>query len=445
MMDALMRIGFGLFGLAVLIGIAWAFSNNKKAVDWKLVATGVGLQIAFAAFVLMTGWGSAIFEGLGSVFVKLISFTNEGSKMILGGFADQDKYGFIFIFHALPTVIFFASFMAVLYHLGVMQWIVKMMAMAITKVMKVSGAETTSVCASVFIGQTEAPLTVRPYINRMTESELLTMMIGGMAHIAGGVMAVYIGMLAGTDVLQQQMYAKHFLAASIMAAPATLLIAKILIPETGTPLTGGKVALHVEKESKNIIDAAAAGASDGMKLAINIAAMLLAFVALIAMINFIIGWVGDWHIPGYQSLNMMLNHGAMGEAQTVKLNLGLILGYVLAPIAWVIGIEWNDSVIAGGLIGQKVVLNEFIAYLQLSQTPIGTGPGAISENSRLILTYALCGFANFASIAIQIGGIGGLAPERRGDLARFGMRAVLGGSIATLMTATIAGVLIHLR
>jgi CNT family concentrative nucleoside transporter len=445
-MEALTRIGFGLFGLAVLIGIAWTFSNNKKAVDWKLVGTGIALQIAFAAFVLMTTWGGAIFEGLGKVFVTLINFTTEGSKMILGGFADQDKYGFVFIFHALPTVIFFASFMAVLYHLGVMQWVVRVMAMAITKVMKVSGAETTSVCASVFIGQTEAPLTVRPYINKMTESELLTMMIGGMAHIAGGVMAIYIGMLAGTDGELQQMYAKHFLAASIMAAPATLLIAKILIPETGTPLTGGRVTIHVEKESKNIIDAAAAGASDGMKLAINIAAMLLAFVALIAMVNYIIGWVGDWHLSSYQSLNMMLNDGVVDAAQhKVRLNLGLILGYVLAPIAWVIGIEWNDAVIAGGLIGQKVVLNEFIAYLQLSQTPVGDGPGAISENSRLILTYALCGFANFASIAIQIGGIGSLAPERRGDLARFGMRAVLGGSIATLMTATIAGVLIHLR
>lgn len=444
-MDAVTRIGFGLFGLAVLIGIAWVFSNNKRNVDWRLVATGVALQIAFAAFVLMTSWGSTIFESLGQVFVKLIEFTNEGSKMILGGFADQDKYGFVFIFHALPTVIFFASFMAILYHLGVMQWVVRIMALAITKVMRVSGAETTSVCASVFIGQTEAPLTVRPYISRMTESELLTMMIGGMAHIAGGVMAVYIGMLAGTDPEQQAIYAKHFLAASIMAAPATLLIAKILIPETGAPLTAGTVTVHVEKESKNIIDAAAAGASDGMRLAINIAAMLLAFVALIAMVNHLIGWVGDWHIPGYQSMNMMLNDGAMGEAQTVKLNLGLILGYVLAPIAWVIGIEWNDAVIAGGLIGQKIVLNEFIAYLQLAQTPVGEGVGAISENSRLILTYALCGFANFASIAIQIGGIGGLAPERRGDLARFGLRAVLGGSIATLMTATIAGVLIHLR
>ncbi len=438
------EILFGLFGLCSLLAIAWLFSNNKRAVDWRLVVTGVLLQIVFAAFVLRTDSGSAIFEGMGKLFVTLINFTNEGSKMILGGFADQDKYGFVFIFHALPTVIFFAAFMAVLYHLGVMQWIVKIMAMAITKIMRVSGAETTSVCASVFIGQTEAPLTVRPYIGRMTDSELLTMMIGGMAHIAGGVMAIYIGMLAGTDAALQQMYAKHFLAASIMAAPATLLIAKILIPETGEPLTRGKVSVHVEKESKNIIDAAAAGASDGMKLAINIAAMLLAFVALIAMVNAIIGWVGDWHASGYQSLNMMLNHGLAAGATPVKLNLGLILGYVLAPIAWVIGIEWKDAVIAGGLIGQKVVLNEFIAYMQLAQTPVGNAVGAISEHSRLILTYALCGFANFASIAIQIGGIGSLAPERRSDLARFGMRAVLGGSIATLMTATIAGVLLQL-
>jgi len=433
---------FGLFGLTVLLSIAWLFSDNKKAVDWRLVATGVALQIAFAAFVLLTQVGSAIFGGLGSIFVTLIGFTNEGSKMILGGFADQDKYGFVFIFHALPTVIFFASFMAILYHLGIMQRVVQGMAWAITKLMRVSGAETTSVCASVFIGQTEAPLTVRPYISKMTNSELLTMMIGGMAHIAGGVMAVYIGMLAGTDPAMQQMYAKHFLAASIMAAPATLLIAKILIPETGRPLTGGTVTVHVERESKNVIDAAAAGASDGMKLAINIAAMLLAFVALIAMINAVIGWIGDWHLGGYESLNMMLNHGLADGATPVKLNLGLILGYVLAPIAWVIGIEWNDAVVAGGLIGQKVVLNEFIAYLQLAQTPVGTGIGAISEHSRLILTYALCGFANFSSIAIQIGGIGGLAPDRRADLARFGLRAVLGGTLATLMTATIAGVLL---
>ena len=434
----------GLFGLAVLIGITWVFSNNKSRVDWKLVGTGVFLQIAFAAFVLLTPFGNLIFKTMGEAFVTLLSFTNAGSEMIFGALSKPDKFGFIFVFHALPTIIFFAALMAILYHLGIMQKIVKVMAWLITKVMKVSGAETTSVCASVFIGQTEAPLTVRPYINKMTDSELLTMMIGGMAHIAGGVMAIYIGMLAGSDVPLQIEYAKHFLAASIMAAPATLLIAKILIPETGVPVTTGKVEVHFKRESENIIDAAAAGAADGMKLALNIAAMLLAFVALIAMINSVIGWFGDLNMDGYNSINMMLNDGAAVGAAQIKLNLGLILGYILAPIAWVIGIEWDDAVIAGGLIGQKVVLNEFVAYMQLAATPIGDGVGAISEHSRLILTYALCGFANFASIAIQIGGIGALAPERRSDLARFGMRAVLGGSVATLMTATIAGVLLGL-
>ena len=428
MMDALMRIGFGLFGLAVLIGIAWAFSNNKKAVDWKLVATGVGLQIVFAAFVLMTGWGSAIFEGLGSVFVQLIGFTNEGSKMILGGFADQDKYGFIFIFHALPTVIFFASFMAVLYHLGVMQWIVKMMAIAITKVMKVSGAETTSVCASVFIGQTEAPLTVRPYIPKMTESELITMMIGGMAHIAGGVLAAYVGMLGGGDPVQQAFYAKHLLAASIMAAPATFVVAKLLIPETGVPLTRGTVKMEVEKTTSNVIDAAAAGAGDGLRLALNIGAMLLAFIALIALVNWPLTWIGE--VTGLQAM--------LGKPT----DLATIFGYLLAPIAWVIGVPWEDAIVVGSLIGQKVVINEFVAYMQLAEIVNGNVPGvSLTPQGKLIATYALCGFANFSSIAIQIGGIGGLAPERRADLARFGLRAVLGGTIATLMTATIAGVL----
>ncbi|MGH8105840.1 MAG: NupC/NupG family nucleoside CNT transporter [Arenimonas sp.] len=441
MIDIWQKVIMAGFILAVVLGFASTLNSLSKNRD-LLFKAAIGFALFAAALSLP--FLSQIFVFLGKGFVQLISFTNEGSTFVFGDLARQDKMGFIFVFQVLPTVIFFASFMAVLYHLGVMQQIVKAMAWAITKVMKVSGAETTSVCASVFIGQTEAPLTVRPYINKMTESELLTMMIGGMAHIAGGVMATYIAMLGGNDMTLQAEYAKHFLAASIMAAPATLLIAKILIPETGTPETRGSVRVHVERESKNVIDAAAAGAADGVKLAINIGAMLLAFIALIALLNSIIGWVGDWHIQGWNSYNMMLNEGAAASAAPVKLNLGLILGYILAPIAWVIGIEWNDTVIAGGLIGQKIVLNEFVAYLQLAATPVGDGIGAISEHSRLILTYALCGFANFASIAIQIGGIGGLAPERRGDLARFGLRAVLGGTIATLMTATIAGVLLGL-
>ena len=430
MVEGLGRIGFGLFGLAVLIGITWLFSNNKRAVDWKLVATGITLQIAFAALVILVPGGRDVFDALGKGFVKVLSFVNEGSGFIFGSLMDTKNYGFIFAFQVLPTIIFFSALMGVMYHLNVMQAIVRVMAWSITKVMRVSGAETTSVCASVFIGQTEAPLTVRPYIARMTQSELLTMMIGGMAHIAGGVLAAYVGMLGGGDPAQQAFYAKHLLAASIMAAPATLVVAKLLIPETGTPLTRGTVKMEVEKTSSNIIDAAAAGAGDGLKLALNIGAMLLAFIALIALLNAPLTWFGD--VTGLAA--------AIGKPT----NLSTIFGYVLAPIAWVIGTPWADATTVGSLIGQKVVINEFVAYTELSQIVNGQVAGvSLSDEGRLIATYALCGFANFSSIAIQIGGIGGLAPERRHDLAKFGLRAVLGGTIATFMTATIAGVLTH--
>lgn len=430
MLEGLGRIGFGLFGLAVLIGIVFLFSNNRKAVDWKLVATGVVLQIGFAALVLLVPGGREVFDWLGQAFVKILSFVNAGSSFIFGSLMNVETYGFIFAFQVLPTIIFFAALMGVLYHLNVMQTVVRAMTWGITKVMRVSGAETTSVCASVFIGQTEAPLTVRPYIPKMTESELITMMIGGMAHIAGGVLAAYVGMLGGGDPVQQAFYAKHLLAASIMAAPATLVVAKLLIPETGTPLTRGTVKMEVEKTSSNIIDAAAAGAGDGLRLALNIGAMLLAFIALIALVNWPLTWIGE--VTGLQAL--------LGKPT----DLAMIFGYVLAPIAWVIGVPWQDATTVGSLIGQKIVLNEFVAYLQLADIVNGKVAGtSLTAEGRLIATYALCGFANFSSIAIQIGGIGGLAPERRADLARFGLRAVLGGTIATLMTATIAGVLSH--
>jgi len=426
MVEGLGRIGFGLFGLAVLITIAWLFSNNKRAVDWRLIATGILLQIGFAALVILVPGGRDVFDWLGQGFVKLLSFVNEGSSFIFGGLMNVENYGFIFAFQVLPTIIFFSALMGVMYHLGIMQAIVKAMAWAITKVMRVSGAETTSVCASVFIGQTEAPLTVRPYISKMTQSELITMMIGGMAHIAGGVLAAYIGLLGAGDPLQEAFYAKHLLAASIMAAPATLVIAKLLVPETGTPLTRGTVKMEIEKTASNVIDAAAGGAADGLKLALNIAAMLLAFIALIALINAPLTWIGE--VTGLAAL--------LGKPTN--------LATILAPLAWVIGTPWADATTVGPLIGQKVVINEFVAYLQLSEIIKGNVDGVVlSDEARLIATYALCGFANFSSIAIQIGGIGGLAPDRRSDLAKFGLRAVLGGTIATLMTATIAGVLTH--
>src|SRR5690606_24393617 len=380
-MEVLTRIGFGLFGLAVLIGITWLFSNNKRRVDWKLVGTGVTLQIAFAALVLLVPGGREVFDWLGQLFVQVLAFVNAGSEFIFGSLMDVQTYGFIFAFQVLPTIIFFASLMAVLYHLGAMQFIVRVMALAITRVMRVSGAETTSVCASVFIGQTEAPLTVRTYISRMTESELITMMIGGMAHIAGGVLAAYVGMLGAGDPAQQAYYAKHLLAASIMAAPATLVIAKILIPETGEPLTRGTVKMEVEKTTSNLIDAAAAGAGDGLKLALNIGAMLLAFIALIAMINAPLTWLGD--VTGLAA--------AIGKPT----DLSTIFGYGLAAVAWLIGVPWTDAGTVGSLIGQKVVINEFVAYLQLADIVNGRVEGvSLGDEGRLIATYALCGFAN---------------------------------------------------
>jgi CNT family concentrative nucleoside transporter len=357
------------------------------------------------------------------VFVTVVGFTTDGAIFIFGTAGDpQTSLGFMFAFQVLPTIIFFASLMSVLYHLGIMQKVVQGMAWVMLKVMRISGSESLAVAANVFVGQTEAPLVVRPYIARMTQSELLTMMVGGMATIAGGVLAAYITMLGGGDEAQRIFYAKHLLAASVMAAPATIVLAKILQPETEESLTKGSVRIKVEKTATNVIEAAASGAADGVKLALNVGGMLLAFIALISLINYPLEWIGS--ITGLEAL--------AGQ----PLSLSLILGYILSPLAWVIGIPWEDAITVGGLIGEKVIINEFVAYMHLADFK-----DVLSEHSVLISTYALCGFANFSSIAIQIGGIGGLAPDRRSDIASFGLRAVLGGTLATMMTATIAGVL----
>jgi len=439
-MSIILDILFGFFGLIVLVGIAFLFSNNKRKVNWKLVIIGILLQILFAIFVLMTPWGASVFNALSEFFVTIINFTFEGAQFVFGALANQTDFGrafpqdlqqkgfgFIFAFQVLPTIIFFSSLMAVLYHLGIMQIIVQAMAWVMAKTMNVSGAESLSVAANVFIGQTEAPLVVRPYVSGMTQSELLTLMVGGMATIAGGVLAAYVGILGGDDPVLRVFYAKQLLSASIMAAPATMVISKILIPETEESETRGSVKIRVEKTAANVIDAAATGAADGLNLALNVAAMLLAFIALIAMSDYILEGIGN--ITG---LNALIGR---------PLNLTLILGYLLSPIAWVIGVPWKDAVTVGGLIGEKIVINEFVAYIELGKIIQNAG---LSEKAIIISTYALCGFANFSSIAIQIGGIGGIAPDRRSDLARYGLRAVLGGSLATLMTATIAGVLISL-
>jgi len=416
------NIAFGLFGLAVLISVGYLMSGNKKSIDWRQIAAGVSLQIVFAIIVILVPGGREFFNFLSMIFVKVIDFALAGAQFIFGDLAKADEFGFIFAFQVLPTIIFFASLMGVLYHLGVMQKIVQGMAWGMQKVLRVSGSESLSVAANVFIGQTEAPLVVRPYIAKMTESELFTMMVGGMATIAGAVLAAYIAMLGGTDEAMRLFYARHLLAASVMAAPATIVIAKLIRPEVGESLTKGTVHLEVEKTPTNVIEAAATGASDGVKLALNFGGMLLAFIALLTMVNFPLAWIGE--VTG---LEIMLGK---------PLSLSLILGYILSPLAWIIGIPWSEAVIVGGLIGEKIVLNEFVAYLHLGELK-----NTLSQHSVLISTYALCGFANFSSIAIQLGGIGGLAPNRRPDIARLGLRAVLGGTLATMMTATIAGVL----
>ena len=419
------NIAFGLFGLAVLISVGYLMSGNKKAIDWRQIAAGVGLQIVFAVIVILVPGGREFFNFISTIFVKVIDFALAGSQFIFGDLANASEYGFIFAFQVLPTIIFFASLMGVLYHLGIMQKIVQAMAWVMQKILRVSGSESLSVAANVFIGQTEAPLVVRPYIAKMTESELFTMMVGGMATIAGAVLAAYIAMLGGADEAMRLFYARHLLAASVMAAPATIVIAKLIRPEVGVSLTKGTVKLEVEKTATNVIEAAATGASDGVKLALNVGGMLLAFIALITMVDFPLAWLGE--VTGLDV--------SLGQ----PLSLSLILGYILSPLAWIIGIPWSEAVIVGGLIGEKIVLNEFVAYLHLGELK-----DTLSQHSVLISTYALCGFANFSSIAIQLGGIGSLAPERRPDIARLGMYAVIGGTLATMMTATIAGVLTKL-
>ncbi len=419
------NIAFGIFGLAVLISFAYMVSSNKKSIDWRQITAGVGLQIVFAVIVILVPGGREFFNFISRIFVKVIDFAMSGAVFVFGDLARASEFGFIFAFQVLPTIIFFASLMAVLYHIGLMQKIVQGMAWVMMKVLRVSGSESLSVAANVFIGQTEAPLVVRPYIAKMTESELFTMMVGGMATIAGAVLAAYIAMLGGTDEVQRLFYARHLLAASVMAAPATIVIAKLLRPETEESLTKGTIRLEIEKTATNVIEAAANGAADGVKLSLNVGGMLLAFFALITMVNFPLAWIGQ--ITGIESV--------IGQT----LSLSIILGYILSPLAWIIGIPWSEATIVGGLIGEKIVINEFVAYLHLGEIK-----NTLSEHSVLISTYALCGFANFSSIAIQLGGIGGLAPNRRSDIARLGMRAVMGGTLATMMTATIAGVLTSL-
>lgn len=437
----------GMLGMAAIVGIALVFSKHKKQVNWRQVAIGLGIQFVLAVFILKgrnmekywapLGWPKDFFSWVSSFFVIVLDFTTEGAKFIFGDLAKspgmEGSMGNFFAFQVLPTIIFFASLTAILYHYGILQKVVKYMAKGMQKLMGTSGAESLSVISNIFVGQTEAPLVVEPYIKKMTKSELLAVMTGGMATIAGGVMAAYVQMLGNSYAQAQDvaldvgrlMFAEQLLGASLMAAPAALVIAKIMYPEVDDPVTKGDVEIEVEQTDANGIDAAATGATTGLKLAANVGAMLLAFIALLAMGNHFMEVIG-----GYTGINSMIADG--------NLSIEKILGWIIAPIAWIVGVPWADAINMGSLLGTKVVLNEFLAYTQLSEM---VKQGILTEKTIAMATFALCGFANFSSIAIQIGGIGGLAPSRKSELAQFGLRAVLAGTLANLMTATIAGML----
>lgn len=425
-----------LLGLLVFVGLAWLMSVNRRAVNWRAVLWGLGLQFGFGALILLTTGGREFFEGANRLFTALIGYTNEGARFLFGnlvalnvpvGAADGPygplaapaawaNTGALFAFSVLPTIIFFSSLMTLLYYLGIMQLFVKAFAWVMLRTMGISGAESLSASGNIFLGQTEAPLLVKPFVKTMTRSELHSVMTGGFATVAGGVLAAYVGML----VAYFPTIAGHLIAASVMSAPAAIAISKLMYPETEEPVTRGAIRVELEKTDANVIDAAARGASEGLGLALNVGAMLLAFIALLALLNGLVGWFAG--LFGFQ------------------LSIQMILGWLGAPLAWLMGTPWHDALAVGTLIGEKTALNEFVAYLHLAEM-LQSGAD-LSARSVVIATYALCGFANFSSIAIQIGGIGGLAPERRADLSRLGLRAMIGGTLASFMTACVVGMLL---
>jgi concentrative nucleoside transporter, CNT family len=399
----------GVLGILTILGLAYLFSTSRRSIRLKTVAWGLGLQLALGLFVLRVKSGEWLFQEMGNGAKKLLDFSYVGSAFVFGDLGtNHSSLGLIFAFQVLPTIIFIAAFFAVLYHLGVMQIIIRGAAWLMTIIMGASGAESLNVAASIFMGQTEAPLTIRPFLPKLTKSELMTVMTSGMAHISGGMMAAYMR-VGGAD-------AKHLLTAVIMTAPGTLLMAKMLVPETEQPLTAGRVELPPMEKESNVLGAIARGTVDGLHLALNVAAMLITFLALLALVNAIMGWT-HLHIAWF------------------PYSLQQVFGWVFAPVAWLIGIPWHDAPLIGNLLGTRMVLNEFVAFAQL-----GTVKAALDPRSFTIATFALCGFANFSSIGIQIGGIGALAPEQRGQLAKFGIRAMLAGTMANLMSASIVGI-----
>jgi CNT family concentrative nucleoside transporter len=422
----------GILGMISLLIIAVLFSSNRKAINWKTVGIGLAFQLLIAIGVLKVNFIKSIFESVGQLFVNVLNYTKAGSEFLFGGMLDINSYGFIFAFQVLPTIIFFSALTSVLFYLGIIQLIVKAMGWLLTKLLNISGAESLSVAGNIFLGQTEAPLLIKAYLEKMNKSEMLLVMIGGMATVAGAVLAAYIGFLGGDDPALRLTFAKHLLAASVMAAPGAIVISKILYPQTEPINTDVKVSS--EKIGSNFLDAIANGTTEGLKLAVNVGAMLLVFVAFIAMINGILGWVGSVTAA---------NDWVAANSDYKSLSLEAILGSVFAPLMWLIGVAKEDMFMMGQLLGIKLVASEFVGYIQLAELKnITNGLHLNYEKSIIMATYMLCGFANFASIGIQIGGIGSLAPGQRKTLSKFGMKALIGGTIASLISATIAGMII---
>ncbi|MDD3876902.1 MAG: nucleoside transporter C-terminal domain-containing protein [Bacteroidales bacterium] len=421
----------GLLGMILLVFIAYLFSNNRKAISWRVVITGLSMQIVLAIGVLKVPFIQHIFEGISSFFIVVLDFTREGSVFLLGDLLNINSYGFIFAFQVLPTIIFFSALTSVLFYLGIIQKVVYGLAWVMTKAMKLSGAESLSVAGNIFLGQTEAPLMIKAYLPKMNRSEILLVMIGGMATIAGGVLAAYVSFLGGDDPVMRLYFAKHLLTASVMAAPGAVVASKLLMPQTED--INKNIEITQDKIGSNILDAIANGTSEGLKLAVNVAAMLLVFIAFIAMANFILNnFIGN--LTGLNDVIANITHG-----QYKAFNLQFILGYTFAPLMWAIGVPFEDMTLVGRLLGEKIIMSEFIAYVSLAD--LKDTLSFSSEKSIVMATYMLCGFANFASIGIQIGGIGSLAPNQRNNLSQFGIKALIGGSIASLFSASVVGML----
>ena len=436
MVDSLLR---GLLGLFFLLGVCYLLSNNRKKIDWKLVFTGILIQIIFAILVTKVPFVRSIFEVFANFFRAVTDFTNEGTIFLFKSFFTGKVEGPMmnFAFRILPTIVFFSALSSLLYYLGILQKIVYGLAWVMSKTMRLSGAESLSAAANIFMGQTEAPLLVKPYIAKMTDSELMCLMTGGMATIAGGVLAAYIGFLGGDSKEMQILFATHLLTASIMSAPAAIVASKMIFPETKHDEVVKEINLNKEQIGENALEAISIGTGEGLKLAINVGGMLLVFIALIAMVNAIFGGLGGLHMKGYMSLNDIINEASNGRFPV--LSLEYLFGIAFAPLAWILGVPTSDIMQVGRLLGEKTIINEFVAYGSLGQMKAANL--FASEKSVIIATYALCGFSNIASIGIQIGGIGAMAPNKRATLAKLGVRALLAGSIACFITAVLAGIL----